>query len=152
LNQKINRLHSEINDLYATKSYLAQEIKIQQASVNSANQRLNLITATSTKNITLKGMNLLDGKLATIYWNMNSSEVYFNADNLTETPAGKQYQLWAIVNGKPVDMGVIDIQNSVISFQKMKSVKDAQAFAVTVEKAGGSPEPTLSTMCLLGNV
>ena len=42
--------------------------------------------------------------------------------------------------------------NSDSTFQKMKAIKNAQAFAVTIEKVGGSVAPTMDTMCLLGNV
>jgi anti-sigma-K factor RskA len=66
-------------------------------------------------------------------------------------PAGKQYQLWAIVDGKPVDAGMIDL-NQPIVFQQMKTINSAQAFAVTIENVGGSATPSLETMCLLGNV
>lgn len=151
LRQKVNQLRGELNELYAAKSYLAQEIKIQQAAYTNIHQQLDLVTDPGTKSIALKGMNTLDGKAAIVYWNSMSHEVYFRANNLPETPADKQYQLWAIVDGKPVDMGVIGLDQTSV-FQKMKTVKGAQAFAVTIEKNGGSATPNLPSMCLLGNV
>jgi anti-sigma-K factor RskA len=36
--------------------------------------------------------------------------------------------------------------------QRMKDVPEAQAFAVTLERAGGSPTPTLEAMVLMGPV
>jgi hypothetical protein len=44
---------------------------------------------------------------------------------------GKQYQLWAIVDGKPVDAGIISLQKEIYKIQKMKSFGSAQAFAIT---------------------
>ena len=44
------------------------------------------------------------------------------------------------------------MSSGVLVFQKMKSVKGATAFAVTIENAGGSQVPSMETMCLLGNV
>ncbi len=152
LQQKLGKLNNELSELYAAKSYLAQEIKIQQTSINSINQRLQIVTKPGVKSITLNGMNSLDSKSAIVYWNSKTEEVYFNIAGLPDSPASKQYQLWAIVNGKPVDAGVIDMSSGDQIFQKMKSVKGAVAFAVTIEKTGGSVSPTLSTMCLLGNV
>jgi anti-sigma-K factor RskA len=97
-------------------------------------------------------MNYLLKNSAAVHWNTETDEVYFDASQLPASPASKQYQLWAIVAGKPVNAGVIDLSAAREVFQKMKSVKGAQAFAVTIEKAGGSPAPTLDTMCLLGKV
>lgn len=152
LQKRVGRLNGELAELTASKSYLAQEIKIQQASISSINQRLSIVTNPGIKNITLNGMNSLLNKAAIVYWNAKTDEVYFNISGLPDSPEAKQYQLWAIVDGKPVDAGVIDMSSGDNVFQKMKSVKGASAFAVTIEKAGGSPTPSLETMCLLGNV
>ena len=63
----------------------------------------------------------------------------------------QQYQLWAIVDGQPVDAGVFDIEKGNI-LQQLKTISNAQAFAVTLEKKGGSPTPTLAALFLIGNV
>lgn len=152
LQQRVATLNNELSDLYASKSYLAQEIKIQQASISSINQRLQIVTLPGIKSITLNGMNSLANRAAVVYWNNKTDEVYFNANGLPDSDDNKQYQLWAIVNGKPVDAGVIDLSGGSSTFQKMKAVKGASAFAVTIENRGGSQTPTLNTMCLLGNV
>ncbi len=63
----------------------------------------------------------------------------------------KQYQLWAIVNGKPVDAGTFDMGEGV-SFVKLKTIPKAEAFAITLEKRGGSETPTMNAMFVMGNV
>ncbi|HXU26923.1 MAG TPA: anti-sigma factor [Bacteroidia bacterium] len=89
---------------------------------------------------------------ATICWNSKTKEVYVGFANLPAPPADKQYQLWAIADGKPVDLGVIDKNTDALSVQKMKVIEKAQAFAVTLEKAGGNPTPTLAAMYVMGGV
>lgn len=89
---------------------------------------------------------------ATICWNNRTKEVYIGFANLPIPPANKQYQLWAIANGKPIDLGVIDKNKPVSVVQKMKTTERAQAFAVTLEKVGGSPSPTLAAMYVMGGV
>jgi anti-sigma-K factor RskA len=75
---------------------------------------------------------------AKIYWLTNTGEIYIDPSNLPATPAGMQYQLWAIVDGKAVDAGlVVSKDGKTLKMQKMKSFGKAQAFAVTLEKAGG---------------
>jgi len=64
-------------------------------------------------------------------------------------PSDKQYQLWAIVGGQPVDLGVYQ---TGAAMQKMKNIEGAQMFAITIEKAGGSATPTLDQMIVAGPV
>ena len=63
-----------------------------------------------------------------------------------------QYQLWALVDGKPVDLGVFDSSENNSGMKRMKSVKGAQAFAVTLEPKGGSVNPTMDQMMAIGNI
>lgn len=66
--------------------------------------------------------------------------------------AEHHYQLWALVDGKPVDLGVFDAQASASGMVKMKSLKNAQAFAVTLEPKGGSVTPTMEQMMAMGTI
>jgi anti-sigma-K factor RskA len=91
------------------------------------------------------------GIMATIYWHTRSKDVYLLINNLPMPASDKQYQLWAIVDGKPVDAGVFDM-NPGLSFVKMKNIQQAQAFAITMEKKGGSKIPTMEAMYVLGKV
>ncbi|WP_317898871.1 anti-sigma factor [Aurantibacillus circumpalustris] len=152
LNHKLSKVNLELAQLNETKSYLADELKIQQASLKSMDTELEILSNPKVKTIALNGMNSLDKKTAMIHMNMETHDVYFNASSLPNSPTDKQYQLWAIVDGKPIDAGMIDMHSTASVFQKMKSVSGAQAFAVTIENMGGSPVPTMKTMCLLGNV
>jgi hypothetical protein len=90
--------------------------------------------------------------LATVYWNSKTKDVMLTVNNLPEPAADQQYQLWAIVNGVPVDAGVFEMGDTAKGFQKMKAIEAAQMFAVTLEKKGGSPTPTLTAMYLAGKV
>jgi anti-sigma-K factor RskA len=150
LHQKLEKLHGELAELNTTKRFLVDELKVQQTSLATINQQFQIVSDPNIKTIALSGMNSLLNKKALVYWNSETNEVYFNASSLP-APANKQYQLWAIVNGNPVNAGVIDLQNSS-AFQKMNLIKGAGAFAVTIENIGGSATPSLDTMCLLGNV
>lgn len=87
----------------------------------------------------------------TIYWDTVSRDVYLLVNQLPAPADGLQYQLWAIVDGVPVDAGVFDIKQGV-AVQKMKNIPKAQAFAITLEKKGGSPAPTMEKMYVLGKV
>lgn len=90
---------------------------------------------------------------ARIYWMQNTKEVFIDPSNLPKAPAGKQYQFWAIVDGKPVNGGIIttEINGKIVHVQKMKSFGKAQAFAVSLEDAGPEkPEP--SKVVVVGSI
>jgi anti-sigma-K factor RskA len=61
-----------------------------------------------------------------------------------------QYQLWALVSGKPVSLGVFDADTTSKDMKAMEPIASADAFAVTLEKRGGSPTPTMDEMMVLG--
>lgn len=83
-----------------------------------------------------------------VFWKPQTGEVFVVDVSLPAAAAGKQYQLWAIVNGQPVDAGLLS--DTKMQVQKMKGFQSAEAFAITLEKEGGSPTPTMSAMYVLG--
>jgi anti-sigma-K factor RskA len=86
---------------------------------------------------------------ANIYWDSTSTNVFLVVKNMPKLPSDKQYQLWALIDGKPKDLGVFDATDDKVIL-KMKNTQKAQAFAITIEKTGGSPSPTLDSMQSLG--
>lgn len=87
----------------------------------------------------------------TVYWNTQTKDVYLTVNNLPEPAAGHQYQLWALVDGTPVDAGVFDLKDGA-GVTKMKNIPRAQAFAITLEKQGGSPTPSMDKLYVLGKI
>ncbi|HEY1023259.1 MAG TPA: anti-sigma factor [Flavisolibacter sp.] len=85
---------------------------------------------------------------AKVFWNQQSNEVFVMNVSLPQAPAGKQYQLWAIVNGQPVNAGLLADGNNQL--QKMAAFEKADAFAITLENRGGSAVPTLDQMYVMG--
>ena len=128
---------------------------------NQVNQRLDaienemqIVSNPAFARVVLKGTANAPEALASVYWNQNTQEVYLSIQNLKTLAQEQQYQLWAIVDGKPVDMGVFDGPangSALAGLLKMKTTGKAAAFAVTVEPRGGKPSPSLETMQVLGN-
>ncbi|MFK8007837.1 MAG: anti-sigma factor, partial [Saprospiraceae bacterium] len=59
----------------------------------------------NTTHIHLRGEN---NTLAIAYWNENKKNAYLKLENLPAPPTGKTYQIWADIDNKMVDMGVIN--------------------------------------------
>jgi hypothetical protein len=93
--------------------------------------------------VSLTGMDNAPDAAAKVFWMKNSGEVYIDPSNLPDAPGGKQYQLWAIVDGQPVDGGMIltSKKGSKYRIQKMKTFGRAEAFAVTLESESGNTSP-----------
>lgn len=87
----------------------------------------------------------------TVYWDTRTKDVYLAINRLPNPAPNQQYQLWAMVNGKPVDAGVFDLKGGA-GMTKMKNIPKAEAFAVTLEKRGGSPTPTMDRLYVMGKV
>jgi anti-sigma-K factor RskA len=88
---------------------------------------------------------------ASIFWDTTSKDVFLVVNNLPQPASDKQYQLWAMINKQPVDLGVFDIKQEKL-LVKMKNVQQAEAFAITLEPAGGSPRPTMDKMYAYGKL
>ena len=88
-----------------------------------------------------------------VYWNKNNKNILINhrAMDLPKTDKTHEYQLWALVDGKPVSLGVFG-ENAKEAVQQMVTVPKAQAFAVTIEPIGGSVNPTMEKMVVMGGV
>lgn len=108
-----------------------------------------ILSDSGTVSVSLQGVAGMENNRATVYWRSEDKNVYLQADHLPPAPAGKQYQLWALMDGKPVDAGLLRNGENLC---RMKPVQKAQAFAITLENAGGSPTPTLSRLYVLGKV
>ncbi len=100
------------------------------------------------KIVELKGQEKTPDAKAMVCFCPGSKLVYFEADKMPEPPKGMQYQLWAMVDGKPIDEGMITMGNGL---HKMKDIGSATAFAVTLEKEGGSDTPH-GDMIVMGSI
>lgn len=149
--QKYNNVSGQYDALVAQNTQMAQELNQVKNSLSENEGLLALATDESTQRIALNATKEGSNLQLFVYWNSASEEVYLDLGNLNIPGAQEDYQLWAIVGGQPVSMGVIDF-SSPDSLQKMISVKDAAAFAITLEPKGGRPTPTIENMVVLGQV
>ena len=132
-----NKYQNTSKDLQSAQ----QELQKQQQLAEAMNKDMDVMTDKNAMPVVLSGTEKSPDALAKIFWMKNTGDVYVDPRNLPQTPAGMQYQLWAIVDGKPVDAGMISTEKGIYHIQKMKSFGKAQAFAITLETAGGNPTP-----------
>lgn len=140
-----------LNDLMTRNQQIADDYNTVNNRISQIETDLRVINNPDFKRIVMKGTANAPQALAAVYWNENSQEVFLSLKNMKELSAENQYQLWAIIDGKPVDAGVFD--GNLAGLIKMKNIgQGAAAFAVTIEPKGGKSSPTLETMQVIGNI
>ena len=124
----------------------------QRADYVNIQRDMYVVQNKHSEPVALRGLEAAPDAAAKIFWMKNTGDVYIDPSNLPPAPDSMQYQLWAIVDGKPVDAGMIERDPSKkFRIQKMKSFGRAQAFAVTLETIGGQPEPK-GKMYVMGEI
>jgi anti-sigma-K factor RskA len=83
---------------------------------------------------------------AVVVWDKDQKRGILQLDKLPPPAPGKDYQLWVIDPKitQPVSAGVLAVPNDGLirtSFDTVKPVESAAAFAISVEREGGSPKP-----------
>ncbi|MCA9730217.1 MAG: anti-sigma factor [Candidatus Eisenbacteria bacterium] len=125
------------------ESQLQEEAKWAQV-VSSTEARFALLSATP------------DGHPEQAAWAMFDPESQRAVVLVNEAaaPAGKDYELWAIADGAPRSLGLIHPDASGRALLHLEDLGKVDAFAVSLEPTGGSPDPRAPSgpVVLVGNV
>lgn len=89
--------------------------------------------------------------LASVFFNKAKQKSYLRPNALPSTPSDMVLQLWAIVDGTPTDMGLIEVATDSDELIEIPFIENAAAFAITVE-TGRNPAPNLEELVVIGNV
>jgi hypothetical protein len=117
-------------------------------------EQIDFLRSPASRQIILNSANeeLAPNALASVFYNPQSRQSYFTPAVLPEAPPGRQYQLWAIVDGAPVDMGVLTFSGGSTELIEVPFIENPGAFAITLEPEGGSEVPSLDQLYVIGNV
>lgn len=138
----------QVVDLSTQNQHFSKTVSLQ-------NEQLVMFRDTAYKLIRLPGTAKNPSASITLAWSPAEKKVMIDMGSL-KLPANDeqhQYQLWAIVANKPVDLGVFDVKaDSAIAIKVMKPVDAPQAFAVTLEPRGGSVNPTMANLTVITKI
>lgn len=150
------------NSWTTTKDELAnlkvrlEESTTQYASLNTSYKEtqklMESLRSPMVMKIKLSGQLISPQSEAMVHWDKASKKVMVDPMNLPMTDDLHDYQVWAIVNGKPMDLGVFSPGNNDMNMFEMKTVDLPQAFAITLERKGGSESPTMEEMYVMGKI
>jgi anti-sigma-K factor RskA len=131
---------------------LANDAEQLKAELRSQQTVIAILRDPATQVVALAGQAPAPTARARMMWHEKAGGV-FVATGLPAAPAGRAYQLWAIAGSNaPVSAGVFNVDASGVgslSVRPLPGVSTVNAFAVTLEPAGGLPAPS-GEMYLLG--
>lgn len=134
-NAELKKSNDELQAKYSSSDSLLSQITDEQ----------KIISDTTAVVVNLAGTKSAPHSKASVYWDSTAASVYLVVKNMPELPSDNQYQLWALIDGKPSSLGVFDTPKNKVLL-KMQNTQKADAFAITIEKKGGSVSPTLEKM------
>ena len=145
--------HAELVAVQQQQVSFAATTQVVNQQLAKTRQEVTVLRDERFRVVALAGTKVAPTARARVLYNPSTQAVFVDVRSLPSLPAGKQYQLWALDKGKPVDAGILATTTATDQgMQQMKNVARAQAFAMTVEPIGGSSKPTLETMTVMGAV
>jgi anti-sigma-K factor RskA len=153
---KLDAAHDQIASLNLDKQKFAGIVSRLEFENQGLGNMAAMADSKEWATIRMAGQAFSPASKMKVYWNKKDKSVLINyvAMDLPKTDAEHQYQLWALVNGKPVSLGVFGKTDSTNNeaLLKMQTIQEAQAFAVTLEPMGGSVNPTMDKLTVMGGV
>jgi anti-sigma-K factor RskA len=149
----ISRLQREISSQQARTHQLSEQLQGLRSQLEQEKAIISFLSGPSRVTM-LAGTAKSPQATGKILWSAPEKKALFYASNLPAVPQGKTYQLWIIADNKPFDAGIFPVDpqgNGFLRVDSLAHADKAQKFAVTLEPAGGVPQPT-GDMHLLGSL
>lgn len=131
---------------------IQKDNSVMAAKFDMLDKRRSMMNNSAVKPVLMMPVpNMPQTSRSLVLWDTATQKVYLDVQALPTNQPDTDYQLWALVDGKPIDLGVFNT-NDKNPLYEMKSIAKADAFAVTLEPKGGSTTPTLSKMYIMAKV
>ncbi len=151
--------HSKTQQLETEKNTIQQQaINCEQERTQA--QRTNdvqmaILTDPNTKGVKLNWIDATTnapGAVGMAFNNQDKNTTYLRLTNLPALAANEDYQFWVITAGNPnpQPLDVIRYQDSVLIQTQFRD--QAQAFAMSIEPKGGSPNGAPTKVVMLGSI
>jgi len=144
--------NAELQQQLTANAVVCDSVTLENEILQS---RLDFLRSDATQSTTMPGVEERAPSARTIlYRNIQQQQAYLDVINLPTAPSDKRYQLWAIVDGNPVDMGVLETDLQPGAFLEVPYIENAQAYAITLEDLDDAEPavPNLDELYVIGNV
>lgn len=150
-NREVKRLDSALANMeneHLKDSQVLQALVLEKDHLKTVQE---VLAEQSTRTVMMKGTAKEPDAAVKIMWSTDMKKAVMHAEKITPPPADMQYQLWVIADGKPVSVGLFnydEVEQMTDPFDV--NAQNITAFAITLEKRGGSPTPTMENMVVMG--
>jgi len=124
---------------------LQQRIRSLEAQLRDTQTPLAVLMAPDVRQINLAGQPSAPAASARVFWS-RSRGLVLTAANLPILPPGRVYQLWFISGRTPVSAGLLSAPDErgrlTTTISTPLDIASPDALAVSLEPAGGVPQPT----------
>jgi Anti-sigma-K factor rskA len=149
----IERQRAEIQSLRAERDRLQQQVAALEregggdAELAALRQRLGLVTSPAVEVMPLRPVEgetaAAPGSRGVLYVAADHQHWFLSVDGLPPAGPERDYQLWFIAGGKPVPAGTFDLEpGAPANLSAPTMPAGTELAAITVEPAGGAPQPT----------
>lgn len=152
-NREVKRLDNIMASM--EKEQLKNEQILQAMTVEKDHLQTvqEVLAAESMRTVKMTGTAMEPEATVKVMWSKDMKKAVMHAEKITPPPANMQYQLWVIADGKPVSVGLFnydEVEQMTEPFDV--NAQNITAFAITLEKMGGSPTPTMENMVVMGPI
>lgn len=145
-------LLGQVAKLETKETQNEQVIAAMQVEKDHLDAMRNLLSEHDVQKVMLMGTPKDPKACVHFMWSKEKNQGMMMAECITDAPKDMQYQLWAIVDNKPVSIGLFDheeLMNATEPFDITSG--NIASFAITIEKRGGVASPTMENMVVIGN-
>ena len=136
--------HQEAKNWEEKYTLLEKECQTQGQSNQALADLSSFLCHRHTAKVVMDGCALSQGAFAIAFWNPAAQKGYLDIGSLPPPPKGKTYQLWADVDGRMVNAGIVSFHSGQL--QEVRFIDQAASLNLTLEPEGGSKEPTVSLL------
>ncbi|MBK7869336.1 MAG: anti-sigma factor [Saprospiraceae bacterium] len=137
-----SQLQAEYRQLSSEFATLRSECESLQQEYKTSQQVVAFMNGIETRVLHLKGTSFNPAAHAVVYWNEQIKNAYISIKDMPPLPPGKQYQIWADVEGKMINAGLL-VTNAE-DWQAIEVIENAESLNITIEPKGGSEAPTVA--------
>lgn len=151
LQKQLTQSQAQVNDINNSMTTLQLGCDEKDGTIQRLQEQIAILKNPAYQRIILKGTDKAPNAESIVYFDASANNTYLDKGSLPTPPSDKDYQLWALIDGQPTDMGLLNltVTNGLIV---VPVIPNAQAFAITLEARDGDPAPNLAELYVIGNV
>ena len=152
-NERIARLEAKQRE---QATFFASRFSDQDRQIRAYAMMKELMADPAVRTVKLENLRPDAQRATVVFQNTHTGNSYLAVQKLPPPPPGKQYQLWVMQNGTP--KGIALLQSGADAAAPMDihlvpvTVSNGEAFAISIENAGGSLTPTMDQIVMMGKV